>query len=617
MTAQTIVRYNGVEIGQCLTKTFEQTPIYSDDDADLIGWKFNVTVQGFCHGQSSWSTAGYTYLKADDVPVSGGSAAAIYNRLRERLQSPRGQFQMIVGADAAGNNGQELLAANAWTANETSPANNPSADINNGPKPRKTSITIVGDNVFKVEWSVEIQLTCTGNTAGILSNRWSFTDDIDKNLRTTRTYTGRLRLATSQLNHAMVRRWVLPHMVPLMRRDSMRFTSSSDGLLVDYTIVDRETPYSAPFPATSWEFSHREETGDGKVGFCDVQISMEAPSTADKQHLIKIGLAAVRAKFSGQIAQGKLAGIVESIAVTDLMGDDTNRIIVEGRCTRPMSPAEFQTNLEHKSGVPLDREGNFKTIAVNYESARNAGARFDGPQLPSEGPVAAAGIIACALQTPCDDAHAMARRTVSGNAPDPEPPPEDVTLDINRDQTAEQIEAFFDAPSYVTDGHVLALFVHYRMTSTYVLNGMKVALPIARPATNETSESEPDETVRVVSLGPQTAKRIVRIEAQRAGAEPFLPRPADYVDASGIKAVLLNSKIMAEVPDRTTDGQLIHIASGEYEYSLSRPPRGNEKLRIGINPWDRIGGLRESIVMLNFTEDELAGGGSSSGGGQT
>src|ERR1700685_2266752 len=173
-------------------------------------------------------------------------------------------------------------------------------DLNNGPKSRVISITHVSaDEVLRCQVEFEIcQLECvrdipdglsnqqTNLAPAVLSNRWSVNDSIDKNFMTTRTYTGRLRLASLGVDPNDFRSWIVPSVYPGFHRERMDFAITTDGLNVDYTVGDKEIVFSAPAPATTWKFSHTETTGDGKSIVGELSITLGGDRTVSRTLLI-------------------------------------------------------------------------------------------------------------------------------------------------------------------------------------------------------------------------------------------------------------------------------------------------------------------------------------------
>src|SRR5690606_14265916 len=125
--------------------------------------------------------------------------------------------------------------------------------------------------------------------ATVLVNKWTVRDILNRDQYTTRIYHGRLRVSTGEVSPHVFRGQCLPPLVPGMMRDSMEFEVSEDGLTLAYTVIDRETAYAAPEPATSWEIVHTEQTADDKIIEGSISVTLRGNRNAEKLHLIQLG----------------------------------------------------------------------------------------------------------------------------------------------------------------------------------------------------------------------------------------------------------------------------------------------------------------------------------------
>lgn len=610
MIAQTIIEYNGVTFFQVWTKSFEQEAVFDDSGTDRIYSKFTIRIQGYVHGISK-SALNPGAPRVD--PKTAADAPTVYRHIRQALQEPRGVFRMTMGADANASGGKELLYVDPFQEGKKDLTKFPRADVNNGPKCRNISITnLAGSDFFRVECEFELCIVdCQPgeNTKGVLSNRWGVTDDLDKNFKTTRTYTGRLRTVNGTLNPHDFRKWVLPPVIQFMRRNSMSFAATSDGLYLDYTIIDVETSYSAPPPATSWSLSHTEEAVDsGTVTYGSATCMLEGDTLVNKQALILVALAAVRAKIDWKIAgaEGDERGPLEYLRITDEYSDDSSRVIVSARKKRGFDAKKWQKFLTKNIGISLDLSKRFQETMQKlghvYRSEESRGMRtVDREKIPEvSGPVDIAAILAVRLQTPCDNKHSMI--VTRGEEVEPDEVAAVELIIRERDPAAGELTPFGDDPDeYVSEDHLIGLYEYWGMESTYEIDQHAVQMPIANALAGTSADSNVDTSV-VVRIAPPTARRIMRVDARRYRGHPRIPTPEDYVDSNGIRATLIGkTKLAIEVPDRGPDGQQIFRTRAEFVFALSRAPTAKEKLRIGVNPWESVG--------MHETTDAMFGGG--------
>lgn len=331
----TAVTYNEVQILGCLTERFEQEPVYDDSHTDKLYDRFTIRVSGLILGLTNQSSFSVRTSNADNT-----SATVSHKNIRYALESPRKAFKMILGADLNGNGGTVILQATGMPIGGSLATN---IDLDNGPKPKVLSLErIVGDKSFRIVFEIVIckqECDAAGtayNTSGVLNNRWACVDDIDKNWNTTRTWQGRLRCASGQINPHSFRDLVVPPLGSGMRRDRMTFAASPDGLLLDYTIVDKEVHYSAPPPAHSWELIHSEECGEGLISTASCSVKLEGDRMVDKKQLVSLAINILVSKLSinlqAQVAASNF--IINKFSATDGYNDDASWVEVSMEITR-------------------------------------------------------------------------------------------------------------------------------------------------------------------------------------------------------------------------------------------------------------------------------------------
>lgn len=593
MTGQTIIQYNGVTIFGCVTRRFDQESVYDDSDTDLLYEKFTVVVSGTVHGVSAQTTTGMT-------PVSSGSASRHFNSVNYLLAQPRKSFLMATGADSNGENGVTLLECEAFAANGSDAKTTIShRDVNNGPITRNIRIKkITADQLFFVDVEFEICMrvcdssgSVSNSINSVLSNRWSSQDEIDKNQTTTRTFTGRLRVANSRLNAHDFRYLVLPPLASGMRRDKMRFLVTEDGLNLEYTITDKEVHYAPPEPATSWSYSHTEHSGTGMHWYGEVSIRLEGDRNVNKKKLIQIAAQIILQRSNLGIQRANPANILELMSITDEYGDNVSAVSAYARFREATAPGIRGMINTESLGRPINAN-DLAGIVASYDRNISRGHVRRGG-LKVSGPVDLIGAVTAHLRDPCSPG---SQSIVDGVKVQPSRSPR--TGDGGGVVEGEIVDELPDEePDYLSESHKDAMYEHWSFQSTYHDDQGNVQLPF----TNSPSSS--DATSVVVALHFPVGQRTVRATGTRTGQSPVFPKAQNYHDSvTGIDAILLHAKLLASTSERTPDGQEMFRSDIEYKYALSRPPRSNERLPIGINPWDKLGLQRTTTTLLSGSE---------------
>lgn len=598
----TIATYNNVSLYGCHTRRFSQQPVYDQSGTDLLYHNFLLRVVGYVHGIAP---ANYGYIgvspPAGNTGTFEGDAPDMLSRIRYRLSEPRRSFVLTMG-------GTTVLECHGFEdSNQVRQLTN--RDLNNGPKPRFLDVThIAGANVFRIEFEIELaKLGCgdgeevSNNGSGVLSNRWSCSDELDRQFMTTRTYQGRLRTVSALISPNSFRDFVLPVLQKGFRRERMTFTVSADNLEMDYTVVDREVHLSAPFPATEFEMTHTELTGDAMQTFGECHVRLAGDRSADHRDLITLAARIVDAKL--QVANRRIANdaadqqvFVENYQVTDIDGTNLNEVQIRARVRRVAADDPF---IGRRIGRPLsaDELGGYDPL-ISKE-----------PDFNELLPIAAA--FSCAMQAPCNGDHQFAQAALS---PEPEETAQaEFKPEVDGYQLATELSE--EKLEYPSEAHQKNAYSFYQADSEYHYDSGKVQLPISNSSKRSELGSR-RKTSAVVSLSPPTARRVLRVKAERYGNWPELPKGEDFEDDNGIEYTLLRFTPMPGARDRGPDGKLKFRSEGEYVWAMSRPLEADEKFLVGILPWDRysVGDHYTSRTAFQASESSLTiGSGSESG----
>lgn len=639
---QTVITYNGITITNCVTEQFSQEAVFDDSGTDLLFHKFTIEVTGFVTGlllpvtnipasqnrNSMFSTNFLSTLSPGDDGYPNPTLQEV--AIRADLLEPRKEFVMRLGVMQ--NNPLGVMQNNPQTANpkfvdgtvllwakpypppagptslpawkSVSPASPGSIgqntgspvtadrsgyDLNNGPKCLSVSLhQITGNTIFHVRVRFEVcKLECDRNgqalhnNNGVLSNRWSVADDIDENFMTTRRFQGVLRVTTANLNAHEFRTLVVPPLQPGFYRKSMTFNVSEDGLKLAYSVIDRETVWSAPKPATKWHLNHKETSGGATgmtIGEATCELSGDR-NTDDQRVLIKTAIAIVMSKL--YFAGGNNAHIPEEMTVVTEYGNDAHKVSVYMRVSRVLMLHNFMGMMHETlgTGVLASDPNIAASPAAGYNPNLSRGSR-PGDKIEVSGPITIATAWRAYLQSPCDEDHAI---ELARDAKPETPKPADTAYTLKISPAS----SIPDTPAgYISAEHQQFPYTYWEMQSLYDADQNNVALPIARSGQYLPQEA----TQAIVSLAPPTWKRIVRVSGTRVGKEPDLPKiPKTYTipgPGPGRMAVLIGrEKISAHPPAKTLDGKNLYRVDIDFQYALTHEPQPTDPLPIGFLPW--------------------------------
>lgn len=631
-----VVDYNSIRLHHCTTKRFEQQTVYDDSGTDYLYTKFLVHVVGYVHANLFASISNNTGVRTETTPTNPAygnfqtgqasfvhGAAQNFNVIRTQLAMPRRSFTMSVGCNDQGLNGTVLLSADPILRQDGKNINY--RDVNNGPKPQKVSITqLAGDAVFRVEFEIEVcRVECSAdglaqsnNGTGVLSHRWSMTDEIDNNFYCTRTITGRLRVATANLNPHSFRQLVMPVLQKYFRRERISFTATADNLNLDYTIVDREIAFAAPLPASSWHVSFQESSASAQVAETTINIRLAGARNVNKQTLVLIAAQIIDSRgIKIQLGRNLPDGAVffREVTFTDVYGDTDNYIeahavIAHAGGDQMKDASDILGAISRRIGKPLtgqDIPGAIGVPRYDYETSLDP-IRVN-PRGEQAGPTGIAGVFAAYLQTACDTPHSHYLTKFSAVNEGGAAPSQSVAI------TSNVLPKGLPLPENVsTSKHQEYPYSFFQMQSTYEDKSTNVQVPLATekpgynpytqpPASTGQSSSTNSGSVSgatstVVRLGGGTPKLMIRVAAERIGQWPDLPNPSHLLGGVGgvsgtaiankLAFTLLDSIVIPEAPTLTVDGKKLFRSHMQATIAISRPLKlGTESIPVGRAPW--------------------------------
>jgi hypothetical protein len=614
----TSLTYNGVQLYNCVTLEFAQSPLRDASGTDLIGWEYLIRVRGIVAVHNTTRKTQNALIDGQPIKASAGVAigtvatntADANQTLRLRLGKDRCELTYAV-------DGHDVLhVAPSTAAVETSAPNiQARVDVNNGPKVESVNVSNIASQTCFVEFAVKVAIVeCQNdlgtdrasweNTHKVLSNRWSCADDLDDLFRTTRRVQGILRLSTPVHSPHEFRGLVVPPLAKGFCRKRMAFTADPTGLQLAYEIVDQEMVGPAPLdPAMKMRITHTEGMG-GDVNNCigEVHVDLEGGRASDKgDMLIRAMQVVVNRLFLDEESQN--VATIEFLAITDVQGQDVNTVSVA--CRVKHASFKFKTKdkkeveadmgaiMLHRWGSPLDPDF-FQRLPPRTDTPKNQQPQYpyydpdSAPVWNPEGSAGIAGLFICYLQTPCGAQHGItdgkqAAETVSDNARDESVQPTQLTYRQG------SIPAYFSSSndSNLTAAAQEFAYTHYQIDDTVTVKSQRVFLPLASDDSGSSGSTTPQDSLAPVRLSPAVAFRVLAIHAERTGDWPQMIRPEDFKDHFGIQHWLRKHKLMKHAPIPKSNGVgKVFSMQGRYRYALARAPQADEPLNPPTLPWD-------------------------------
>ena len=624
--AKTVVKYNGVELHNVHTLGWDQELVFDASGTDLLYSKFSLRFSGIVHAQNvgtaTLDAPAWIALEGGNAP---GNAAETFAAVRSRLSQPRGHLKVYFGddlvVDCASPTGDTAMLPSQDAGAHTG------ADLDNGPKPRKVSLTnIAGDQVFRLEFSIDCAVVeCPNVSPGkepslrsVINNRWSVNESIDGNFFTTRTIRGRLRLGVAVKNSHAFKSVVVPGLEAGFRRDKIDFTVAENGLDCEYSVVDKQVHQAAPWPATRMRLEYTELSNDGVNGYGEVSVQLDGSPEADSRLMFAQAITIVDDKLDLKIGQqndedeGMNVGyIVENCSIMERTGEE-NSVAVQMRI-RHVLPKDAD-KVQHLANIYTEKFGRkIKPLPIGPDSGNYSVTGSREPALwgyepwNANAPRAPASILfalSCYLQSPCDSRHAIYGGELSTEEPEETTEEPEYVPDVTS-STA-------DLPPYEKDRYSEetkeSLYTYVRMDSRYMTVKCRTQMPVAGQSTDsaesdssagspDPSTSSPDDYETpsdpvpsnvhtcVFELARPQGRREIRVDFERAGKWPEIPEPMDEYTDGDLKGTLLRYWDRALPPTLAADKvQRLYRIEAYYLYALNRPPKKDEATRIGVLP---------------------------------
>jgi hypothetical protein len=610
----TTVTYNGVELHNVQTKSWDQELVYDASGTDLLYSRYRMRFEGIVHAQNigTGTHNAPAWIAKAGTTGSGANAVTTFAAVRSLLAQPRATLTVTFGSSVVVN----VCSRSGDTG--MPPGMAPGTDLDNGPKPRHVSLThIIGDQVFRLVFEIdccvqECPSASPGDTSllNVVNNRWSISEAIDENFFTTRTIRGRLRLGRPMQNAHAYKSAVVPSLESGFRRDRIDFAVAENGLDCEYTVVDKQVHQAAPWPAARMIVDHAESTSDGVKSYGEVTVRMQGSPEADPRLMIAQAIRIVDYKLKLNIGGGNtnrgvnVDYMVESASITEHTGDEnavevsmrvqhTGIAGVAGSDTMALYLQRMGQPIRHALVAPLPG------TQIQYEVNKSRTPKIWGydpwGSLDGRSPAAVLYALGCYLQSPCNSRHAI----YDGEMPEGEMP-DSTGPEYDTDVTVAQSNLPAYDPDRYSEETKTNIYTYARMDSRYFNLRCRTQMPVAGLAADSPSISGSDPVpldthTAVFDLARPQGRREVRVDFERAGTWPEIPEPEDTYTDGEIVGTLIRSWDRALPPTLSADKvQKIYRIEAYYLYALNRPVEKDEATRIGILP------------QANMTQDDNA-----------
>lgn len=587
--------YNQIELGYLATHSVTQEPVFSDDGADVMYFRYTVTVTGvvvsYNRGAASPPSPKFPYTgQGETVPpvIPGENAAQAMKRIRHMMLVPRRAFEFRVFPETP-TEGEVLLevpAVDVFTQN--------AMDCANGPKPQYCNIRrLAGHDTFLVDFQIvlcladcrEPEMLPPPNTEqsavkAIVSHRWDESVDLDDTARSVKRRSGRLIVRSDMFrspDHNDLRSLVTPPLDGGFRRVRARYAIQSDGLALSYEFEDHEVYLHPPEPALFAEGHYRVSSPKGGVCYGEVRVHLRGDKKVNKNRLLQTAVAVA----VGRLRKARLAiddpGDAKSWMVTGAVQEQLwdADVDVQLQCILKIVDDRLNSlNINFAGfGEPID-------AVVNRGKAREETRKIPGPDEPgwtiADRGTAGLILVSQALRDPCLEM-AMLKTGEPG----------EVELQVVEPGQIGEVRDLTTDDAHVDETEKGA-YQDYIITQAHVQSQQTFQLPVA----DEKAEC------RFVQVAKPVQQRIVNFSAVKVGAKITLPDPTP-ADAN---MVLLSQRIEPAQLELLADGITYrHRINGTYVYGY----RDASKAQIvaGVPPWIKNESKDANIDADQFADD--------------
>lgn len=596
--------YNDIEFRNVLTENIECNVVKDSTGTDPVMVEVSITFKGIVHLMSGQNHLGVPADRAhntgsDGDGTTGGhrlgyafsdgdsgttdTMAAAVRTLTRKLTAPRKEFKFYIGEHLCYDIRPAMTEDPNYKPNDKATSAT-GIDVNKGPTPSFTIGKLINDNSAHARMTVRFTLSaCDGEEATsyseyegrVLHMRYWFSDDTDgSSWLKSRTWTGKVRVASQKLTPHALRYAIIPPLISGYKRKSISLSESPDGLELDFRVTDTQVHAQPPFPASDWSGYHMVSTPfvGGAVADETVYVRLMGPPGVDKIALISLALQIIDNKIHYINVENNDSVLLQHASIKDDFAENTIEAQAKFRLVGKLGEGEAIYNIPtFKLGLPLNLTGYDQRIS-----------QYDRP--PGE---SLADLFTAKLQTPCDPAFVT--------NPSDNRVPAGTTYPVNATDgsSAPQPGNVAQQQSQYTDEHRASVYTDYRIDSDYFVSAGRALLAKANVGSSsqqdgpdaETPQTTTSSNVILPMFAPQ-AIREIRIEGERLNKWPAIPKDIDFTDVNGIVHKVLEYKILGQGSELSSDGlKTIYRIGIQIRYAMSRAPTLEDQLTIGQLPY--------------------------------
>lgn len=645
----TVVVYGGLQMINCQTISWNHTIVPDPDRTAPLYSKFLITIETYVHDEDIDSLGlnatgpvakrPYPVNRANEgASANQGIDAGTFNGLitankhavlSQHFSQWRKDFAYMVEGDV-------VLAASGSSMDVNI------ADVDNGPKVLECSIVhVVGYRAFKIRATFEIcKIACELPVVesksdaelpliqgrALLTHRWGVVETRDSDMKMTRAVTGYLRVAHTDfwifLDNA-IRMSVLPTLQRGYQRAHVRVSRSSNGLTMQYDVIDRQREAAPPYPAVEWSGTH-EEVAAAEKGAGSISVAMVGAPGTQKKHLLLCCIAVVNARLNFQSLMRRVqptegskatAVHISQINVADILHDNVVHMTVAYVRVNPQVDRWLDPFYSALDSLP----GVLSLIAGTPDRTGEDKYNRDLWPLPYPyDPDTPDSILTQRILDPCDPNKFQFPTNLERYlSPDQEEDDESSPKKPDKDKGSpgderHETKGTQEETPYI---HVDVESVYYTDWGTTPLPRANEGNPVytpgnltssgtsqngqgqqlrglvgVNPRIQGSSSSSRTPTVVIARLHEPIARRVIFIKAERSGKVAKMPPMfREFDDVNGIRHVLSESEIFPGSPKLGADGSTwVYSLEARLVYWMERPVDESEVLSTGRLPWTLI-----------------------------
>ena len=264
-----VVTYNNLQLPFALITDFRKTSVMDESGTDRVYTQVDMTVQAVIANPYR----DILYLGAPDAIDN----ANLINNLENYFLEPRKQLSVTF-------NGTDLIPYNIQGVSSE-------VDAKNGPVPQDFRLYNLNNNTWFLVWRVQAHYWGNFKTAGggdvtnqagnaTINNRWSETQIIDDRNFSKVVRQGKCIIRSDNIDGKIVDEvrtdMAVVSVIPGFLRESAEYTTTPDGLALQYTLTDKEQwrmPPSPAFKADGWYQEEVQKASEGvRHGTCYVRL---------------------------------------------------------------------------------------------------------------------------------------------------------------------------------------------------------------------------------------------------------------------------------------------------------------------------------------------------------